>query len=112
MFVITDNFSKHLWCIPLKNKNSQTKTQGISNVLSISKRSPFKLESDRGSDRYNSIFQNFLKSKNIHHYFRFTGKSPSIAERVRRTVRSLLKKPVVLKGNANWTSELPSVTKK
>ena len=28
-----------------------------------------------------------------------------------RTVRSLLKKQVFLKGNANWLSELPSVIK-
>ena len=61
---------------------------------------------------YNSVFQNFLKSKNIHHYSRFTDKSPSIAERVIRTVRNSLKKPVFEKGNADWLSELPSVIKK
>ena len=52
-----------------------------------------------------------LKSKNIHHYSRFTDKGPSIAERVIRTVRNLLKKPVFLAGNADWLSELPSVIK-
>ena len=53
-----------------------------------------------------------MKSKNIHHYSRFTDKGPSIAERVIRTVRSLLKKPVFEKGKADWLSELPSVIKK
>ena len=53
-----------------------------------------------------------MKSKNIHHYSRFTDKGPSIAERVIRTIRNLLKKPVFEKGNANWISELPSVVKK
>ena len=52
-----------------------------------------------------------MKSKNIHHYSRFTDKGPSIAERVIRTVRNLLKKPVSLAGNADWFSELPSVIK-
>ena len=111
IFIIVDNFSKYLWAIPLKNKYSQTITNEFSNIITISKRKPNKLESDRGTEFYNSIFQNFLKSKNIHHYSRFTDKGPSIAERVIRTIRNLLKKPVFEKGNAYWLSELPSVIK-
>ena len=101
-----------MWAIPLKNKYSQTITNEFSNTLLTSKRKPVKIESDRGSEFYNSIFQNLLKTKNIHHYSRFTDKGPSIAERVIRTLRNLLKKPVFLKGNADWLSELPSVVKK
>ena len=111
IFIIIDNFSKYLWAIPLKNKNSQTITNEFPNILSTSKRKPLKIESDRGTEFYNSIFQNFLKNKNIKHYSRYTDKGPSIAERVIRTVRNLLKKPVFLKGNADWLSELPSVIK-
>ena len=109
IFVIIDNFSKYLWVIPLKNNYSQTITNDFSNILTTSKRKPLKIESDRGTEFYNSIFQNFLKSKNIHHYSRFTDKGPSIAKRVIRTVRNLLKKPVFEKGNADWLSELPTV---
>ena len=101
-----------MWAIPLKNKYSQTITNEFSNIITISKRKPLKIESDRGSEFYNSIFQNFLKSKSIHHYSRYTDKGPSIAERVIRTIRNLLKKPVFEKGNADWVSELPSVVKK
>ena len=111
IFIIIDNFSKFLWAIPLKNKYSQTITNEFSNILSTSKRKPIKIESDRGTEFYNSIFQNFLKSKNIQHYSRYTDKGPSIAERVIRTLRNLLKKPVFLAGNADWLGELPSVIK-
>ena len=111
IFIITDNFSKYLWAIPLKNKYSQTITNEFSNILTKSKRKLLKLQSDRGTEFYNSIFQNFLKSKIIHHYSRFTDKGPSIAERVIRTIRILSKKPVFLAGNADWLSELPSVIK-
>ena len=100
-----------MWAIPLKNKSSQTITNELSNILTKSKRKPLKLESDRGSEWYNSVFQNFLKAKNIQHYSRFTDKGPSIAERVIRTIRNLLKKPVFEKGKADWLSELPSVIK-
>ena len=112
IFIVIDNFSKYLWAIPLKNEYSQTITNEFSNILTKSKRKPLKIEFDRGKEWYNSIFQNFLKSKNIQHYSRFTDKGPSIAERVIRTVRSLLKKPVFLAGNADWLSELTSVNKK
>ena len=112
ILIVIDNFPTNLWGIPLKNKYSQTITNEISNILTTSKRKPLKLESDRGTEFYNSIFQNFLKSKNIQHYSRITDKGPSIAERVIRTIRNLLKKPVFERGNDDWISELPSVITK
>ena len=112
IFILIDNFSNYLWTIPVKNKYSQTITNEFSNILTKSKRKANKLESDRGAEFYNSIFQNFLKSKNIHHCSRYTDKGPSIAQRVIRTVRNLLKKPVFEKEKADWLSELPSVIKK
>ena len=79
IFVILDNYSKYFWAIPLKNKKSQTITNEFMKFLSKSKRRPLKLESDRGKEWYNSVFQNFLTAKNIHHFSRFTDKGPSIA---------------------------------
>ena len=49
-----------------------------------------------------------MRSKNIQHYSRYTHKGPSIAERVIRTIRNLLKKPIFL---ADWLSERPTVIK-
>ena len=111
IFIVIDNFSKYLFAIPLKNKYSQTITNEFSNISTTSKRKPLKIESDRGAEFYNSIFQNFLKSKSIHHYSRYTDKGPPIAERVIRNLRNLLKKPVFEKGKASWIDELPSVVK-
>ena len=100
-----------MWSVPLRNKYSQTITNEFSNNLTTSKRKPLKIESDRGTEFYISIFQNFLRSKNIQHYSRYTDKGPSIAERVIRTIRNLLKKPVFEKGGADWLSELSAVVK-
>ena len=111
IFIIIDNFSKYLWAIPLRNKYSQTITNEFSNILTTSKRKRLKLEPDRGAEFYNSLFQNFLKSKIIQHYSRFTDKSPWISDRVIRTVRNLMKKPEFEKGKAHWLSEFSSVTK-
>ena len=111
IFVIIDKFIKKLRTIPIKNQYSETITDEFSNILSTPKRSPLKLESDRGKEWYNSIFRNFLKRKIIQNYSRFTDKIRSIAERVMGSIRNLLKKPVLEKGNANWISEFPSVNK-
>ena len=109
IFIIIDNFSNYLWVLPLKNEYGETITNEFSNITT-SKRRPPKLESDRGSEWYNSVFQNFLKVKFIN-FSRNTDKDPSIAECVIRTVRNLLKKPAFLAGNADWLNELSSVTK-
>ena len=63
IFIIIDIFSNYLWAIPLKNKYGETITTESSNILTTSKRSPLIIESDRCTDFYNSIFQNFFKSK-------------------------------------------------
>ena len=54
--IIIDDFSKYTWAIPLKSKNSKIVTDEFSNILTTSKRSPDKLESDREAEYYNSIF--------------------------------------------------------
>ena len=112
IIIIIDKCTKYTWAIALKIKNSQKITQEFSNILTTLKRKPLKLERDRGKEWYNSIFQNFLKLKNIHRYSRFTDKGPSVAEGVIRNVRTFLKKPIFLAGNAEWLGELPSVVKK
>ena len=95
IFIIIDNFSEYLWALPLKNKYGQTITKEFSTILSLSKRRPLKLESDRGSEWYISVFQNFLEVKNIQDFSRYTAKGPSIAERVIRTIRNLFKKACI-----------------
>ena len=65
VFIIIDNYSKILWAIPLKNQKSQTITNEFSYTLSTSKGGLPKLGSDRGAEWYNSIFENFLKTKKV-----------------------------------------------
>ena len=69
------------------------------------------IETDKGKEFYNSTFKNFLKLNDIYHYSRFTDKGAVIAERVNKTIRYLLKKPIFEKGNSDWLSELLPITK-
>ena len=72
VLVTIDNFSKYGWTIPIKNKNAQTIKDSFENILISSKRKPNLIESDRGKELYNNIFQDFLNKKNIKVYSRNT----------------------------------------
>ena len=110
VLVTIDNFSKFGWTIPLKNKNAQTIKDSFENILT-SKRKPNLIETDRGKEFYNNIFQDFLNKNNIKLYSRNSSYGAVFAERFNRTIRDLLKRPVFEKGESNWIDILPTITK-
>ena len=111
VLVTIDNFSKFGWTIPLKNKNAQTIKDSFENILPNSKRKPNLVESDRGKEFYNNIFQDFLNKNDIKLYSRNSSYGAVFAERFNRTIRDLLKKIVFEKGDAKWIDILPTITK-
>ena len=111
VLVIIDNFSKYGFTIPLKNKNAQTIKESFENILISSKRKPNLIETDRGKEYYNNIFQDFLNKNNIKLYSRNTELGAVFAERFNRTIRDLLKRPVFEQGDGNWIDILPTITK-
>ena len=111
VFVTIDNFSKFGWTIPLKNKNAQTIKDSFENILISSKRKPNLIESDRGKEFYNNIFQDFLNKNNIKLYSRNSSLGAVFAERFNKSIRNLLEKIVFERGDANWIDILPTITK-
>ena len=111
VFVVIDNFSKYGWTIPLKNKNAQTIKDSFENILISSKKKPNLIESDRGKEFYNNIFQDFLNKNDIKLYSRNNFLGAVFAERFNRTIRDLLKKVVFEKGDGNWIDILQTITK-
>ena len=111
VLVIMDNFSNYGWTKPLKNKNGQTIRDSFENILINSKRKPNLIESDRGKEFYNNIFQDFLNKNNIKLYSRNSSYGAVFAEKFNRTIRDLLKKIVFENGDANWIDVLPTITK-
>ena len=111
VLVTIDNFSKFCWTTPLKNKNAQTIKDSFENILINSKRKPNLIETDRGKEFYNNIFQDFLNKNNIKLYSRNSSYGAVFAERFNRTIRDLLKKIVFEHGDAKWIDILPTITK-
>ena len=111
VLVVIDNFSKYGWTVHLKNKNSQTIKDSFENIIISSKRKPNLIESDRGKEFYNNIFQDFLNKNDIKLYSRNSSYGAVFAQRFNRTIRDLLKKPVFEKCDGNWIDILPTITK-
>ena len=76
-----------------------------------SKRKPDLIETYRGKEFHNNISHDFLNKNNIKLYSRNTSLGAVFAERISRTIRDLLKKPVFEKGDGNWIDILPTITK-
>ena len=110
VLITIDNFSKFGWTSPLKNKNAQTIKDSFENILTNSKRKPNLIETDRGKEFYNNIFQDFLNKNNIKLYSRNSSYGAVFAERFNRTIRDLLKKIVFEQGDAKWIDILPTIT--
>ena len=111
VLVTIDNFSKYGWTSPLKNKNAQTIKDSFENIITNSKRKPNLIETDRGKEFYNNLFQDFLNKNKIKLYFRNSSYGAVFAERFNRTIRDLLKRPVFEKGDGNWIDTLQTITK-
>ena len=111
VLVTIDNLSKYGWTIPLKNKNAKTIKDSFENILINSKRKPNLIETDRGKEFYNNIFQDFLNKNDIKLYSRNTSVGAVFAERFNRTIRDLLKKIVFENGDGNWIDILQTISK-
>ena len=68
------------------------------------------MESDRGKEFYNNIFQDFLNENTIKLYSRNSSNGAVFAERIIRTIRDLFEKIVFEQGDANWIDILPTIT--
>ena len=110
VLVTIDNFSKFGWTVSLKNKNAQTIKDSFENILINSKRKPNLIETDRGKEFYNNIFQDFLNKNDIKLYSRNSSYGAVFAERFNRTIRDLLKKIVFEQGDAKWIDILATIT--
>ena len=112
VLVCVDNFSKYGWTIPMKNKYATTIKEAFEQIITTSKRKPNLIETDDGKEFANKIFESYLTSQNIKRYSRYTSKGAVFAERFKRTIRNILKKPVFENGDANWVDILDSIINK
>ena len=109
ILVVTDNFIKFGWTVPLENKNTLGIINSFEDILKSSKRKPNFTETDDGSDFVNNLFFNLLKTKklkviqDIHHQELFL-LNLSIE------VLKIYPKKYFHRGDAIWVNVSPTTT--
>lgn len=102
ILLVIDCFSKYAWAEPLKSKNKIDVTTAFENILNKSQRKPVNLQTDSGTEFYNTSFQMLMKKFNINHYSTFSTKKASIVERLIKTIKNKLYKCFSMNGNYKW----------
>lgn len=101
ILTVIDAFSKYAWAYPLKLKNKETVTEAFSKLLEKG-RVPKNLQTDLGTEFYNSCFKKLLQKYGINHYSTYSTKKASIVERFIRTLKTKMYKQFSLQGNYKW----------
>ena len=104
-----DVFSKYAWVIPIKNKSAESVLEAFKIILSKG-RKPLKIQSDKGTEFENHLFQKFLKKNNIHFY---TSKNydikAAVVERFNRTLKIKMYKYFTTKKTKKYINILDSL---
>jgi len=84
---VIDVFSKFAWVEPLKQKNGKCLVKSFANILKKSKRSPKALQTGKGKEFVNKLFQKWLKYKKIHFFTTHNEKMKAcVVERFNKTL--------------------------
>lgn len=101
LLTIIDTFSKYAWAIPIKSKTGDNVTDAMITVLN-SGRIPKNIQSDDGTEFFNTKFQLLMKKHNINHYSTFSSLKASIVERFNRTLKNSMWKEFSMNGTYKW----------
>lgn len=112
ILVVIDCYSKYVWTKPLKNKTGLEVSKAMKSVLTREGYSPRNLQSDHGTEMYNSHFKKLMREHSINHYSTYSTKKAAIVERVIRTLKSIIYKEFSLSGKHDWLSILDKVANK
>ena len=103
-FILTaiDVLSRFAMGVPIKNKQGITIRNGLKTIFKKSGRKPVKIHSDRGTEFYNSVVLNFLKSENIILYSSFSEMKCAILERWHRTLKNRMFRYFIHNNTLRW----------
>ena len=112
LLTVIDVFSKYAWVVPVKNKTNKIMVQAFASILNKSKRKPFKLQSDDGTEFKGKMFQDFLGENHIDWFAsKNMDTKATVVERFNRTIMAKLSKYMTHKGTKNFLNVLPSFVK-
>ena len=83
-----DVLSRYVWVVPLKDKTGKSLVAAFMSIFK-SGRHPIRLQTDKGTEFTNRVFQKFLKDRGIHFFTTHNEETKaSIVERFNRTLKT------------------------
>ena len=104
IIVCIDTFSKKVWCFKTKNKTADATTEALRDLLTVNR--PEKIQTDLGSEFFNTKFKQLCKNLKIVLYTTHDEKKASIVERVNRTLKTRMYRYFTIKGTKVWYNVL------
>ena len=105
---VIDLFFQHAFSIPLKSKSSYAIIKAFESLFASSKRKPYKLWTNQGTEFTNNAFKKFLKGNNIELCHTYNEGKAAVDERFNRTLGEMIEKHLTL----NQTSKYIDVLQK
>jgi len=109
ILLVSDTFSKYLWCVPLKNKKSETVRDALKHIMKTSKRRPQMLHTDRGTEYFGAPTKSFLKQNGIRLYATNSHLKAMLAERLVKTIKLKIERIFTHTGKKNWINYLDDI---
>ena len=107
ILVVIDIFSKRAYFEAMKTKSTESILKALKEIFRRSD-IPEKIHTDLGGEFTSKKMQKFLKQKNIQHYVTYSSYKAQIAERLIRTLKSMLYKYFTEYNTHRWVDVLSS----
>ena len=109
ILVVIDCFSKKLWIEPLKNKSGRETAEKLRKIF-LKMRFPIQsIIFDRGLEYLNQYVDGVLQEYRIHSYHTNSPHKASTAERVNRTIKSMIWKYFTSTGRKRWIDVISEI---
>lgn len=109
ILIVIDVFSKIAYAEPLKDKTGKSVTEAMEIILKQVGQRVRNMQTDFGTDFYNTNMKRLFAKYNINHYSTYTVKKSSIVERVIRTIKEKLFRQFSLQGSYKWHTILKKI---
>ena len=106
-----DVLTKFAWAIPLKDKTGKSLVLALDKIIKNSKREPYHIQTDKGTEFTNRTFQSFLRQKDILFYTTENTTKACVVERFNRTLKEKMWKYFTHRNTLKYISVHDSLLK-
>ena len=108
LLTVIDVLSKYAWVEPIKNKTGAELVRAFRQILR-SKRKPVQLQTDKGTEFTNRVFQAFLQDKDIRHFTTEGDTKAATVERFNRTLKERMYRAFTANNSYEYVEFLPDL---